>query len=89
MDYNTILGYAASFMTTTAFVPQAYKTWKTKSAKDISLAMFLMFIIGVVLWIIYGFLRNDLPLIFGNIITFSLATVILYYKLRENSKKNN
>jgi MtN3 and saliva related transmembrane protein len=83
MDKTLLLGYIASVLTTTSFVPQVYKTWKTKSAKDISLTMFLMLTTGVICWLIYGFLRNDLPILIGNIITLVLCSVILFYKLRE------
>lgn len=77
------VGYLASILTTVSFVPQAYKTWKSRSAKDISLTMFLMMTVGVFLWLTYGVLRHDNPLIIGNVITFLLSGVILYYKILE------
>ncbi len=81
MDYHTIIGLTAGFCTTIAFLPQALKTWKTKSAKDLSLGMYSIFCTGIILWLIYGFLINDLPVILTNVASLILATSILYFKL--------
>jgi len=76
------IGFFAGFCTTMAFVPQAIKAWKTKSTKDISLLMFLIFITGVVFWLIYGILISQLPLIVANAITLILAISILVAKIK-------
>ncbi len=76
------VGFFAGFCTTIAFLPQAIKTWKTKSTKDISLLMFLIFITGVFFWLIYGILINELPLIVANAITLVLALSILVAKIK-------
>ena len=76
------IGFFAGFCTTIAFLPQAIKTWKTKSTKDISLLMFLIFITGVFFWLIYGILINELPLIVANAITLVLALSILVAKIK-------
>jgi MtN3 and saliva related transmembrane protein len=76
------LGLIAGFLTTIAFLPQVIKTWKTQSARDISLTMFLLFCSGVLLWLIYGILIDDLPIIVANIATLLLASSILFFKLR-------
>lgn len=81
MDFHTIIGLTAGFCTTLAFLPQALKTWKTKSAKDLSLGMYSIFCTGIILWLIYGFLINDLPVILTNLASLVLATSILYFKL--------
>ncbi|MEJ2004739.1 MAG: SemiSWEET transporter, partial [Cyclobacteriaceae bacterium] len=60
--------------------------WKTRSAKDISLSMFLLFCTGVLLWLIYGILIEDLPVIVANILTLFLASTILYFKLKSKEK---
>ena len=60
MDLITIIGLVAGCLTTISFLPQAIKTWRSKSAKDISLAMFLCFCLGVILWIVYGALIQDI-----------------------------
>lgn len=81
MDFHTIIGLTAGFCTTVAFLPQAIKTWKTKSAKDLSLGMYSIFCTGIILWLIYGFLINDLPVILTNLASIILASSILYFKL--------
>ncbi len=81
MEFITIIGLAAGFCTTAAFLPQAVKTWKTKSAKDLSLGMYSIFCTGVILWLTYGILIQDLPIILTNVVTLVLALSILYFKL--------
>ena len=76
------IGFFAAFCTTFAFLPQAIKVFQTKSTKDISLYMFLIFTIGVLSWLIYGLIINDLPVILANAVTLVLSFFILIYKLR-------
>ncbi len=76
-----ILGLVAAGLTTVAFIPQVHKTWKTKSAKDLSLGMYLIFTSGVILWLIYGILKDDIPIIAANVVTLSLTLVLLYFKI--------
>ena len=76
------IGFFAAFCTTFAFLPQAIKVYKTKSTKDISLYMFLIFTIGVLSWLIYGLIINDLPVILANTVTLILSFFILIYKLK-------
>ena len=82
MSKLTFLGLAAAFCTTVAFVPQVVKTWTTRTTADISLSMFLVLVIGIVLWLTYGTLLGDVPLIVANGITLILAGIILVLKLR-------
>lgn len=81
MNSITLIGLVAGFFTTISFLPQAIKTWQSKSAKDISLGMYSIMCTGVILWLIYGFMMNDLPIILTNSITLILAFSILYFKL--------
>ena len=82
MDLTTLLGLAAATLTTMAFVPQFTKIWKTKSAKDVSLGMFVVFCTGVALWLAYGILLGELPIIIANAITLVLGLGILGMKLK-------
>jgi MtN3 and saliva related transmembrane protein len=84
MFMNTIqlLGMTAGALTTAAFLPQVVKTWKTRSAKDLSLGMFSLFCLGVALWLVYGLMVKDLPVIAANLITLMLASILLFFKLR-------
>lgn len=78
----TWIGIAAAILTTAAFAPQAIKVWRTRSTRDVSLAMFLLMVSGVVLWLVYGLLIDDLPLIVANAVTLLLASAILVAKIR-------
>jgi MtN3 and saliva related transmembrane protein len=82
MSSIQFLGLVAGTFTTAAFFPQVLKTWRSKSAKDLSLGMFLLFSLGVALWLIYGFIVNDIPVIAANFITLVLACVLLFFKIR-------
>ena len=82
MNYVEVIGFAAGIGTTIAFLPQVIKIWKTKSTKDISLIMFVVFSIGVFLWLVYGILIDSIPVIIANFITFILTFIILIFKVR-------
>jgi len=82
MSLVTALGLAAAFCTTAAFVPQAVKTWRTRSTGDLSLQMYVVLVAGTALWLAYGLAIGDVPLITANGITLLLAASILYIKLR-------
>ena len=82
MDNATLIGYFAGFLTTIAFVPQVLKTWKSKSASDLSLGMFLVFSLGVLCWLIYGILLGEVPIVFWNTVTLILALALLIMKLK-------
>ena len=77
-----LIGFAAATCTTVAYAPQAIKAWKTRSTGDISLGMFLVMVLGLALWLIYGLLSGDAPLIASNAVTMLLAGGILVMKLR-------
>ena len=74
-------GYFAAILTTAAFLPQLIKTLKTKKADDVSLVTLIMFICGVVSWIIYGYTISSFPILIANIITFILNFFILISKV--------
>ncbi|MBI1834192.1 MAG: SemiSWEET transporter [Burkholderiales bacterium] len=81
MSQLDFIGYLAAFLTTSAFIPQAWLTWKRKRAEGVSLGMYVIMISGVVCWLTYGILLGALPIIFANIITLVLAVFILSMKL--------
>jgi len=76
-----IFGYFAAILTTVAFLPQLIKTLKTKKADDVSLATLIMFIIGVLSWIIYGYKISSVPILVANLITLILNLLILISKI--------
>jgi len=79
---ETALGLLAGTLTTIAFVPQVLKTWRTRSTHDISLGMFTIFVTGVSIWIVYGLIIADIPVILTNVATLALAGIILIFKIR-------
>ena len=76
-----IFGYIAAILTTAAFLPQLIKTLKTKKADDVSLITLIMFIIGVLCWIIYGYNISSIPILRANLITLILNLLILISKI--------
>ena len=82
MDPVSILGLIAGACTTISFLPQVIKTWRTRSAKDLSLGMFSFFCFGVLLWLIYGIMVMDIPVIAANFVTLVLSSTLLFLKLK-------
>lgn len=83
-QFSDLIGYPAAFLTTVAFVPQAWKSWRTRDLSGISLPMYALFTLGVLLWLVYGLSIWSLPIIVANTITFLLAALVLWLKLLEN-----
>jgi len=86
-DFTTVLGLVAGALTTIAYLPQLIKTWKSKSAEDLSWSMLITLCVGIVLWLIYGTYVHDLPVILANVVTLMLSSVILVLKLRYSRLK--
>jgi MtN3 and saliva related transmembrane protein len=82
MDFVTIIGLIAGTLTTISFFPQVIRVCKTRSTRDISLWMFLLFTIGVLLWMIYGIYLHQWPVILSNLLTLISAVIILGFKLK-------
>lgn len=76
-----LVGMGAAVLTTVAFVPQVIRTWRSKSAKDISLGWLITFISGVSLWLVYGLLLMAWPIIIANVVTFSLVAMLFWMRL--------
>ena len=81
MTATDFIGYLAAMLTTTAFIPQALLTWRTRRADGVSLWMYSIFVIGVALWLTYGWLSAAWPVIVANALTLLLALFILIMKL--------
>ena len=77
-----LIGAVAAVLTTVAFVPQVWRVWKTRSARDLSLLMYSIFTCGVALWFVYGLLLGAWPIILCNGLTLLLAGTVLAMKLR-------
>lgn len=76
------IGYAAASMTTLSFLPQLIRVIKLRTARDISLGMFLIFTTGTAFWLVYGILVHSFPVALANSVTFVLSLAILLLKLR-------
>ena len=82
MHQTEYLGYAAGILTTLAFLPQAVRMFRTRQTRDISMLWAFAMNLGIVLWLFYGIVKNDLPIVAANSITLVLLIIILYYKVR-------
>jgi MtN3 and saliva related transmembrane protein len=85
-DIVTAIGYAAGALTTISFLPQLIKTWRCRSAREISWGLLLVFAAGVTLWLLYGLELRSAPIIVANVATLILVLLILglkaYYQLK-------
>ena len=82
MITTDLIGYFSAFLTTFAFVPQAYHSWKTRDLSGVSLPMYSIFSLGVLGWIVYGALIASWPIIMANSVTLVLACAVLCLKLK-------
>lgn len=79
------IGYVAAILTTISFLPQVLRVVLTKKTRDISRNMYVLLSSGIFLWLIYGFLKQDLPIILANSLTLFFTLVILFYKISEKN----
>jgi len=82
LDLRDIVGYIAAILTTTAFVPQAWQSWRTRDLSGVSLPMYSLFTTGVALWLLYGVMLGSWPIIIANVISLSLAGLVLVLKVK-------
>jgi len=82
METATLIGLLAGTLTTISFLPQVVKAWRSRSTKDLSVWMYLVFAAGAILWTVYGVMLDSLPVILANSVTLLLIGVILYLKAR-------
>ncbi|MDC0177492.1 SemiSWEET transporter [Polaribacter sp.] len=82
IDFYEIIGLFAAIITTAAFLPQVFKTYKTKDTSGLSLSMYISFLFGVVLWLIYGIHLRSLPMILANSVTIISTLFLVAMKLK-------
>lgn len=82
MLITTLIGLMAAICTTGSFLPQVVRAWRTRSTRDVSAWMFILLVTGNSLWLVYGALIGDLPLVIANLVTLALVGIILALKLR-------
>jgi MtN3 and saliva related transmembrane protein len=80
MHWTEYFGYVGAFLSAVTFMPQVWQAWKTKSVGDLSLGTMSIVFISVVVWLVYGFYLNLIPVIIANLIVGILSIVLLYFK---------
>ncbi|MDD5177769.1 MAG: SemiSWEET transporter [Candidatus Nanoarchaeia archaeon] len=88
MDFTNLLGLVAATGSTISFMPQAWKVYRTKKTKDLSLGMYVLITLSLSGWWVYGFLQKDLPLLVANSITVPLTAYILGVIVKNLFKKS-
>jgi MtN3 and saliva related transmembrane protein len=83
MQSTEIIGYIAATATTLSFIPQAVKIISTRDTRSISLWMYLIFSFGLTFWLVYGVLKEAVPIILANVVTLLFNLIIIFYKLTE------
>ncbi len=86
IDPANLIGYAAAILTTVAFFPQVWKSWRTRDLSGVSLTMYGLFTAGVALWLVYGLLLGSWPIIVANGVTLTLASVVLTLKVKHGGR---
>ena len=81
MNWTDTLGYIAATLTSLAWLPQAWRAWKTRSVRDLSLWMYCLIVTGILLWLIYGVLIHSWPLVMANCISLTFTSFILLTRL--------
>ena len=79
-----LIGPIGALLTTISFIPQVLQVLKTRDVSGISLGMYIIFVLGDILWTIYGFILNDLTIIISNGVTTLLSGIVLFYKYKES-----
>ena len=82
INYVTLIGFVAATLTTASFLPQAFKTIRTKNTSGISLFMYTLFATGTLFWLLFGIFSNNIPVILANAITLVFAVIILIFKVK-------
>ena len=82
IDIEILIGTLAAIITTAAFIPQVWKAYHSKRTQDLSHYMLYIFLVGLVLWMVYGIMTNSLPIILANTVTLFLAIFLLYLKIK-------
>lgn len=86
MTFTDLIGILAGICTTIAVIPQIIRAWKTKKVKDVSPWMFGVLMLGVFLWVVYGVLQQDWPIIATNGVSLGLNSFMFYLMLRYKDK---
>jgi len=81
MDLIIVLGLVGATLTTVSLLPQLIKIYRTRSTKDISTGMLVLFSSAFIVWLTYGILIGDIPLIIANTFAIVQSIIILIFKI--------
>jgi len=81
MEWTEIMGHIGALLSSITFIPQVLQAWKTKSVGDLSMNMLLIVFTSTIVWLVYAFSLNLLPVIIANTIIFVLSGILIYFKL--------
>ena len=88
MDFEFI-GYTAGFLTTIAFVPQVLRVFRRRSGHDLSWTWLVVFMVGLLLWLTYGVILHNWPMIVANTVTLTLCFALIWMKVRYKDEVQN
>lgn len=81
IDWIQVMGHFGAFLSSVTFIPQVYKTWKTKSARDLSMTMILIILFSTIVWLVYAVALMLWPVILANSVVCVLSLALIYFKL--------
>lgn len=79
--YQTIIGITAGTLTAICMIPQLIKIIKDKKAKDISISMLFVLMAGLALWVFYGAIKNDIPLLVTNSLSLAINILVTIFSI--------
>ncbi|MFH1224435.1 MAG: SemiSWEET family transporter [Candidatus Diapherotrites archaeon] len=82
--FAEVVGFFAGLLIVAAWLPQLFRTWTTKSAKDLSLWTLLIILAGSVLWLAYGIMIENMPVIATNTASITIVTALVWMKVKYN-----
>ncbi len=82
MNMKLVIGIVAATLTTVSFIPQVVKAARSKKTEDLSLLMFVLFSAGVFLWMVYGILLGEIPIILANALGLTMGLYLVYLKIK-------
>jgi MtN3 and saliva related transmembrane protein len=89
LSITQVIGTIAGVLTTAAFLPQVWRTWKSKSADELSMTMLVTFATGICGWLAYGLLLNEAPIIVSNLVTLVLTSFLIVFKVRYSARRDS
>ncbi len=87
MEGIQIFGFVSGIVTSSGMIPQLIKTWKTKEVEELSIKMFIIYLIGFLMWITYGIIQKDIPIVATNILSVIITIIMIFLKIKYQHKR--